>query len=182
MAAAVLLLAAIGGLAWEKSRELPKRFGVVVDGRLYRSGRVTPEQLQTLRDKHGVRTVLSLLNPDVPESQQEREAAEKLGLRWVNIPLTGDGASTPEDRERMRAVLADDQNGPILVHCAAGANRTGLAVGMSRLHHARWSLEQVRREMCEFGFEDEPKHENLRAALVEEARLANEERQAAPSQ
>lgn len=174
MVVALLIVAALGGLAWDKSRELPRRFGVVEEGRLYRSGRVTPEQLQTLHEKYGVRTVLSLLNPDVPESQKEREAAQKLGMRWINIPLTGDGASTPEDRGHIRSILADERNGPLLVHCAAGANRTGLAVGMYRLYHDGWSLDQVRREMLDYGFENEPQHENLRAALAEEAKLAAE--------
>lgn len=177
-----LLLAAlaVGGLAWDAQRALPKRFGVVVEGRLYRSGRVTPEQLQTLRDRYGVQTVLSLLNPNVPESATERAAAEALGMRWINLPLTGDGASSPEDRDRLRGLLGADENGAMLVHCAAGANRTGLAVGMYRLHQSGWSLAQVREEMLRFGFEDEPQHENLRQALADEARLAAERRSAAP--
>jgi protein-tyrosine phosphatase len=117
--------------------------------------------------------VLSLLDANAPETIAERAAAEKLGLRWINVPLPGNGASTPEQRERIKQVLFDDSPSGLLVHCAAGTNRTGLAVGMYRMHRQGWTLDQVRAEMRRFDFEDEPHHENLRQALVAEAALAN---------
>ena len=147
---------------------MPKRFGVVEPGRLYRCGEISPAQLEHLAAEYHLRTVLSLLAPDAPESVAERQAAERLGLRWVNVPLPGNGASTAEERTRIKAVLFDLDAGPTLVHCAAGTNRTGLAVGMYRLHRHGWTLEQVLAEMRDFGFEDLPKHENLRQALEAE--------------
>jgi len=68
---------------------------------------------------------------------------------------------------------------PTLVHCAAGVNRTGLAVGMYRLHCQGWSLAQVMAELRANDFEDLPKHQNLRDALQAEAQLA--EQAAAPA-
>lgn len=160
-AVAVLLWAAWSSYA----RPLPKRFGAVVPGRLYRCGDVAPRELEYAVRTYGVRTVLSLLNPDVPASIEEREVARRLGLRWENVPLPGNGASTPEERERIKRVLFDPEAGPLLVHCAAGSNRTGLAVGMYRIHREGWSVEDVLREMRRYAFEDLPKHDNLRAAL-----------------
>lgn len=174
----VLAIGAIGGAwAWHEYVSMPKRFGVVHEGRLYRSGEITPSQLERVVEQKGVKTVLSLLDPTSPESIAERAAAERLGIRWLNVPLTGDGASKPEDREKMRAILLDDANAPLLVHCAAGANRTGLACGMVRLHRDGWTVEQVLDEMRRYSFDDLPKHENLRAALREEAALAEQRKQ-----
>jgi protein tyrosine/serine phosphatase len=167
----MIALAATAVTVWLNPRELPKRFGVVEPGRLYRCGEVTPRQLERLAQRYHLRTVLSLLDPDVPESVAERVAAERLGLRWVNIPLPGDGASTRQQREKIKAALFDLDARPILVHCAAGANRTGLAVGLFRLHQG-WDLDQVLAEMREFGFEDSPQHQNLREALASEWRAA----------
>ena len=172
VALALALLATFGGasaVVWRQPGELPKRFSVVVEGRLYRSGRVTPLQLESLAREHGVQTVLSLLDPAVPESVAEHRAAERLGLRWLNLALPGDGASTPEQRERLKSILFDDAIGPLLVHCAAGANRTGLAVGLYRLHKQAWTLDQVLDEMRSLGFKDRPHHQNLRDALAAEA-------------
>jgi tyrosine-protein phosphatase SIW14 len=170
--AGLALVAAAGAAVLWTGHRLPKRFGVVEDGRLYRCGEITPSELEHVTRNYGLRTILSLLNPDVPESVAERRAAEELGLRWVNVPLPGNGASTAEQREKIKAVLFDLDAAPILVHCAAGANRTGLAVGMYRLHRSGWEVEQVLAEMRDHGFEDLPRHENLRAALAAEWRAA----------
>lgn len=170
----MVALAVTVGTAFLHLGRLPKRFAAVEPGRLYRCGEITPRQLERLTRHHHLRTVLSLLNPDVPESVVERQAAERLGLRWVNVPLPGDGASTPADRQRIKDVLFDPDAAPLLVHCAAGTNRTGLAIGMYRIHQQGWSVEQVLEEMRRYGFEDLPKHENLRQALTSEHQAASE--------
>ena len=150
----------------------PKRFGIVAEGLVYRCGEVSPQQLERLHTDLHVRSVLSLLNSTAPITVEECAAAERIGLVWFNVPLTGDGASTPADRDRIRAIVLDPANYPLLVHCAAGTNRTGLAIGMYRLHRDGWTLPQVLDEMRAYGFEDQPHHENLCAALVEESELA----------
>lgn len=161
-----------GGWAWHAAYGMPKRFGVVEAGRLYRCGDITPRQLERVTRQHGIRTVLSMLDPEHPESLAERAEAQRLGLRWLNVPLQGDGSSSESDRNQMRTILLDPGNAPLLVHCAAGANRTGLACGMFRIHADGWTVERVLQEMREFGFDDLPKHENLRAALRAEAQIA----------
>lgn len=168
---AALLLVGAGGAYWHFSR-VPKRFAAVVEGELYRSGELTPRQLEYVVETYGIRDVVCLLNDQAPQTLAEEAAARKLGVRWHNIPLTGDGASTPEQRERIKSILLADHDGPLLVHCAAGVNRTGLGVGLYRIHKQGWSYEQVLREMLEFDFDNEPKHENLREALRQEADTA----------
>lgn len=170
--AAVALLAiacAAATVAWQSAARWPKRFAPVVEGQLYRSGAVSPQQLERLQRAYGIRRVLCLLNSNAPETEAERGVAERLGIEWHNVPLPGDGASTPEDRRQILALLSDTNGGPTLVHCAAGTNRTGLAVGLYRLRCQGWSLSQVMEELREFGFEDEPHHGNLREALTIEA-------------
>ncbi len=170
--AAVIALAAGTGF-WRHATRLPKRFAVVAEGRLYRSGEVTPEHLERLQRDYGIGRIICLLNPEAQVTVTERAAAERLGLEWRNVPLTGDGASTPEDRRRIIELLTAPDSPPTLVHCAAGVNRTGLAVGLYRLHCQGWTLEQVLAEMRAFDFEDLPgKHDNLRQALAAEAEAA----------
>lgn len=169
--ASVGLAAGAGALAWRWAM-YPKRFAEVVPGRLYRSGELAPQQLERVAREHGVRTVLSLLDPNAPQSVAERAAAERLGLRWINVPLPGDGSSTEADRGVIREVILDPACGPLLVHCAAGANRTGLAIAMYRINAEGWTVEQALAEMRSFGFDDLPKHQNLRDALTAEAERA----------
>lgn len=166
--AALVGAGAVAAFIWHDTRT-PKRFASVVEGQLYRSGGVSPRQLEYLATRYGIRTVISLLNPDAPESVAEREAAQRLGLTWHNIPLPGNGASTANDRRRIRQLLDPLPGEPTLVHCAAGANRTGLAIGIYRIHHDGWTDEQVIAEMLRFDFENGPNHQQLREALAAEA-------------
>lgn len=154
---------------WSHYARVPKRFAVVVPDRLYRSGTVTPQQLEWLQREHGIGRVISLLAEDDPVTRAEHTAGDRLGIEWYNIPLRGNGASTPPDRSRILELLTVPDSPPTLVHCAAGVNRTGLAVGLYRLHCQHWTLDEVMAELRSFDFEDLPKHENLRQALAEAA-------------
>jgi predicted protein tyrosine phosphatase len=166
--AAFLLYASAAALWWQAHR-VPRRFAVVVAGQLYRSGEVTPGQLRRLQREYGIGRVISLLAAASPLTIAERRTARQLGIQWENVPLPGNGASTAADRQRILALLARPSAPPTLIHCAAGVNRTGLAVGLYRLHDQHWTLAQVMEELRSFGFEDGPSHENLRQALAAEA-------------
>lgn len=171
LAGGLTILAVAGATLWSNQARVPKRFGVVVAGELYRCGDVTPEQLAQLVQSHHIVAVLSLLNATAPQTIAEREAAKRLGIEWYNVPLTGDGASTPADREKIKRILFAERAGPLLVHCSAGTNRTGLTVGLYRICKQGWTFEQVLAEMKDYDFEDEAHHENLREALKSEAAM-----------
>lgn len=174
LAAMIVLISAVaaGGMGWWQVVRLPRRFAAVVPGQLYRSGEVLPGQLERLVEEQGIRRIVCLLDPDAALTRAEERAARALGLEWHNIPLPGDGESTPAEREQILALLSDAEAPPTLVHCAAGANRTGLAIGLYRLRYQGWSLEQTLRELRANGFKDLPKHESLRQALAAEAARA----------
>ncbi|MGE3182010.1 MAG: tyrosine-protein phosphatase [Phycisphaerae bacterium] len=165
VAGATLLAATLGFVGYQHANRLPKRFAPVVEGQLYRSGEVHPAHLEALREEYGITRVISLLNPDVPLSQAERDACETLGIRYENIEMRGNGDSTPEARARLMQLLDEADQGPTLVHCAAGTNRTGLAIGLYRIREQGWTYEQVLEEMKQFSFDDLDKHEGMRAAL-----------------
>ncbi len=170
-----VVVAVVLMLIFSWSQQLPKRFGVVKEGELYRSGEITPKQLANLQREYGIRRIISLLNPSAPESHAERAAADQLGIVWDNVPLRGDGSSTEAERTRILNLIRRPEAGPTLVHCAAGANRTGLAIGLYRIHDEGWGYEQVLAEMRDYDFEDLPKHQNLRDALKEAETMRDEQ-------
>src|SRR5829696_1361887 len=67
-----------------------KNFGQM-DERLYRGAQPLPEDYQALKDL-GVATVVDLRNDP---TDYEKTEVEKLGMRYVNIPMSG--WKTPKD-------------------------------------------------------------------------------------
>ena len=100
----------------------------------YGSGQPTPEQLEQLA-RDGVRTVINLRAPGEPDQYDERAAAERLGLRYVAIPVAGAQDLTREAVRRFSDELTQAQAlGPVLIHCAS-ANRVGAMVALEQGWH-----------------------------------------------
>lgn len=169
----VLAIAVVlGGLSIVMARAwYPKRLAEVIPQRLYRCGQPTPRQLDHVWKRYPFRTILSLCDPNTPEAVDEQHWAEAHQVRWLCIPLPGNGATTPEQRSQITGHLLNEKHAPVLVHCAAGANRTGVACALARIHGQGWTAEQALTEMASYGFDDDARHAHVRHALSEEARL-----------
>lgn len=95
----------------------------------YAGGQPAPADLARLA-REGVRTVINLRAASEPVDYDEPAEAERLGLRYVSLPIAG-----PDDldlgRVREFGRLLDDalQAGQVLIHCAS-ANRVGAMVAL----------------------------------------------------
>jgi protein tyrosine/serine phosphatase len=159
------LLLVIGAVVlWEEYLEyrlFPKRFGVVEQGSIYRSGELHPALVERVLRDHHIKVIVAMLNErsDHAGDAAERDAAEKLGIDIYRYPLAGDGSGKIEHYadavERM--VLATEQHQPVLVHCAAGAQRTGGVVAFYRLLVQHHDPADVIAEMEQYDWDD---HDN----------------------
>lgn len=140
-------IAAFGALE-PKAGPLPKNFGVVVPAMVYRGGLPTAEQLENLRDKYGVRRVVSLHdNPDIAR------ICNALGVKHVPAFLANGG---PEDlgRKVMGDSVAEFMTSePTYIHCFFGADRTGSVVARMRTE-AGWPCRLAYAEAKAYGFKD----------------------------
>ena len=112
----------------------PRRFHVVEAGAIYRSADPTPTTLQIMHRRHGIRTVLDLgtfPRGSIDELRQQR-TAEALGLQRFRFDLEGDSTGNPNAYVEALRIMANPANHPVLVHCGAGTERTGLAVFLYR--------------------------------------------------
>ena len=126
--ASVLAVAAL--ITWHKAlkyRFVAKRWGVVEPGLIYRSGQISRWMIEKTLARHGIVVVVDLtsLDPASESQQAELAAVEKLGIRHVRLPLRGDGTGDIGRYVEAINVLSQcEQSGtPVLVHCAAGADR-----------------------------------------------------------
>jgi protein tyrosine phosphatase (PTP) superfamily phosphohydrolase (DUF442 family) len=164
----VVLAAAVPLVYYRFDYAQAKRLREVEPGRVYRSGQLNADGFRAARDLHGIRTVVCLRDddpdPDVDLSFlpchgtiKESELCRQLGLRFVYI--TPDLVSRrqvpvrrPEAIERFLEVMDDADSYPVLIHCNAGLNRTGVLVAVYRMEYQGWSRAEAFRETLEKGF------------------------------
>lgn len=111
----------------------------------YAAGQPTPEQFAELA-RNGVRTVINLCGTDEPLAFDERAEAERLGLRYLALPI---GGPADLDRERVRRFgdMLDQarREGGVLIHCAS-SNRVGALVALDEaLNRGRPLAEALQR-------------------------------------
>jgi tyrosine-protein phosphatase SIW14 len=101
--------------------------------------------------KLGVATVVNLRGWN-HEVESERKQAESLGLRYVNIPVSGWSPPTNEQVAQFLALLRSSPGQKIFVHCKYGEDRSGVMMAAYRIAENNWTVEQAIQEMNFFGF------------------------------
>jgi protein tyrosine/serine phosphatase len=139
--ALVLVGVAAAGLFFrEKSR-------VVVPGRVYRSGQLSPEELEETMDRHGIRAILNLRGEkqDREWYRREVEVAGRRGVVHRSVDLLPERLPS---RPALAAMIdyLETLPEPILIHCAAGVDRTGFASVVARLSSGT-DLAEAREEL-----------------------------------
>lgn len=128
----VLLVLGAAWLVWSvaiRDNVRPKNFGVIEPGAVYRSAALTPAAIARLHDEYKIKTIVDLGGFDKEPENDAREAhtAEALGIQRIVLPLEGDGTGNPNAYVQALRIMADPTRQPVLVHCSAGAQRTGAA-------------------------------------------------------
>jgi protein tyrosine/serine phosphatase len=79
-------------------------------------------------EKYGIRTIINLRGEQPSEDWYRGEVTEarRLGIEHIDFKMSAHHVLSQEDSERLIAIMMDAPK-PILVHCKAGADRTGLA-------------------------------------------------------
>lgn len=128
-----------------------------MDERYYRGAQPNPGDYQSLKDL-GVNTVVDLRND--PTDYEKREV-EALGMKYVNIPMSGWKTPKMEDVNTFLALLENPETGTVYVHCKAGRHRAGVAGAAYRYTKYGWDYEQVYKEMRDFNYSDGLVHGKL---------------------
>jgi protein tyrosine phosphatase (PTP) superfamily phosphohydrolase (DUF442 family) len=164
LALAVAVIA--GGIwTWEEvleDRLLPKRWGVVVPGLVYRSGQLHRALVEKTLREHSIQLVVSLRpdEPGDPDHAAEQQAVENLGIEWVVFPLRGDGRGEIANYAgAVKAIVdAQRQEKPVLVHCAAGAYRAGGVVAVYRMLVEGAPGSDAYAEMLDYDWDPDDEH------------------------
>jgi uncharacterized protein (TIGR01244 family) len=125
-ASLAVLLAACAGLT---SRALPTMAATPAGTpvlqpapQLYVTGQPAAADWRAFADA-GVGTVINLRTAGEMQGRDEHEEVAASGMRYLELPIDGAGAVTPDNARRLGELLREAQ-GPVLLHCASG-NRVG---------------------------------------------------------
>jgi protein tyrosine/serine phosphatase len=135
----------------------PAKFATVEKDVLYRSGMLSIEDFSRLVKEHGIKTVLCVRGGTSSPLQnawfrRETGFCEQNGIRFVHAPMiSADSEKNPRAVERFWELVDDPSARPILVHCEAGVDRTGVLSYLYRIHRQGWTAEAAHREMMELG-------------------------------
>ena len=125
-------------------------FGRVNDF-LYRGAQPKEEGVEQLK-KFGIDTVVDLRGELHGLVENERQHAESLGMRFVNLP--GSGWATPKDEElaRFLSLTREQPRRKIFIHCWLGGDRSGMFIAAYRIAFDGWTPQQAIDEMRAFHY------------------------------
>ncbi|MCA9071385.1 MAG: dual specificity protein phosphatase family protein [Planctomycetaceae bacterium] len=149
-----MLAGTVSGIFWWKEHRyeyFPKRWGVVVPGEIYRSGQLTPQMLDKMLKKHSIHTVIDMQLNDLHDGNQQAEVQYVAEHGWTHhrFGLAGDGTGDVSSYVGALTTIVQCQKAgePVLVHCAAGSQRTGGVVAFYRLLFEKADPKDVWAEM-----------------------------------
>ena len=120
----------------------------VIEGRVYRSGRLSPVRLEAAIDRYGIRTIINLTGDRTGADwyETQRTIAARHGVVHHDIDLLATALPSQPNVARLVDLLRSAPQ-PVLVHCDAGADRAGLASAVARLLLDGADLHEARREL-----------------------------------
>lgn len=128
-----------------------------INNDLYRSGQPTAEGIEQLADpKVGIKIKTII---DLREYHTDPLPATASKLQIEKVPMNaGEEDSKVTDKNVVQAmkILSNKKNGPFLIHCLYGAERTGLICAMHRIIYQKWTKEMAIDEMINGGYRFDP--------------------------
>ncbi len=152
-------------------------FETITEGKVYKSGVIPPNELESYIKKYGIKSVVDLRfpgtadlvnNPEIPkELTAERDAISKIkGVQYFNNG--SDQVPKQENLDGFFKIMDDQSNYPVLIHCYHGVGRAEMYSALYRIEYEHWTNEQARngvRTLIKFSSFDDgtPKGEYLKA-------------------
>ena len=149
----VIVLIGVGKYVYDVN--IDHNFEPVVEGKVYRSGTIPPDELPDYIRKYNIKSVVDLRrpgtkdlvnNPEVSkELLQEKSAVESVpGTNYFDV-----GSELIPDQavlDKYFAVMDDPDNYPVLVHCYHGEGRAPLFGAIYKIEYEGTPNEQARKE------------------------------------
>lgn len=145
-------LSAHAGLPVDRAQtalDIPKFFKV--DDGVFRGAQPEDEIDYDFLKAHGVKSILNLRRTKAAIRTEGLEASKR-GMGFLSVPMKSFFSPGNKAVNAALAFVTDPANQPVFVHCRKGKDRTGLVIGLYRVHVQGWDPHEAYKEMRSFGF------------------------------
>jgi protein tyrosine/serine phosphatase len=106
-------------------------FHPVIAGELYRSSQPSASTIAQLQKQYGIRTIINLRGDNSGHRWYDAEIAQakELDINHIDFRMSSRHELSQEQAAQLVQLMRDAPK-PLLIHCQAGADRTGLATAL----------------------------------------------------
>ena len=122
------LFAILAFAIFQVGQQLSGNFHEVIPGEYYRAGQLSDGDISKYKTKYGIKSILNLRGENLDEEWYQKEVAEAkaAGVEHLDFRMSAKRELTKEQAIELIEVMKNAPK-PMLVHCRAGSDRTGLA-------------------------------------------------------
>ena len=132
--------------------QITGNFHTVIPGELYRSAQPTPAKIFEYHRRYDIKTIINLRGPNQGAQwyKDEVAASNQLRITHIDFNMSAGRELTVADAKSLITIFRKAQK-PVLLHCRAGADRSGLASALYLAVVAK-SGEELAEEQISFRF------------------------------
>jgi protein tyrosine/serine phosphatase len=106
-------------------------FHPITHGEAYRSAQLDRDELEYYIKKYNIKSILNLRgkNQDAPWYMEEKKVSANHNVQHYDVSLSVSHEPTEDDVRKLMEIFKHAPR-PILIHCQAGADRSGLVAAM----------------------------------------------------
>jgi len=128
-------------------------FETITEGKVYKSGVIPPDELETYVKKYKIKSIVDLRFPgtgdDVnnPENAEELAAEKNAVAKISGVNYFNDGSDQVPTKENLNLfykIMDNPANYPVLIHCYHGVGRAELYSAVYRIEYENMDKDEAR--------------------------------------
>ena len=126
-------------------------FHPITEGEAYRSGQLDMDEFEYYIKKYNIRSIVNLRgeNPSKPWYKEEIMFCDANNIKHYDLSLSSSKAPNREDVRKLMDIFNNAPR-PVLIHCLAGADRSGLVAAMWKVIVDKEPKEEAEKQLSLF--------------------------------